>query len=92
MPKVKTREVVGMLRSVNSQRTPYKPYGYDLDFSEGIGGDMVYVSMEIPEECIVREGTGYVVIDLKGMNAILRTLADSVDELDREYKKKVGLG
>ncbi len=88
--KEPTVRVNGLLTRVSSQRTPYKPYGYELSFDNGFSA--VYVEVEVPEKSIIsstKEGDReYLTVDLNGLKAILKQTADAVDELEKEYKDK----
>lgn len=91
----KTRTLRALLTNVSSQRTPYKPYGYSLDFSRSIDpvlAKTVFVEVEIPEEFVLQEEDEALVVSLNGLAAILQATADSVDELDRTYLKKLQKG
>jgi hypothetical protein len=90
-PKIK--HIRGTLQSVSSSRVQYKPYGYELSFDPTYAGAVgVVVEMDIPAELVLEEGTGYVVVGLDGLNAILEVTADSLDKLDAAYKKKIQKG
>jgi hypothetical protein len=92
----KTLLLRGQLTKVSSQRTQYKPYGYELDFAAyALPGPDVFIEVEIEnrEEVVVEEGEytdghPYVVLNLDGLNAILRVTADSIDKLEEEYESR----
>lgn len=91
----KTKLLRGLLTKVSSQRTQYKPYGYEISFDEIYTkvGPRVYVEVEIDADQVVEEGTTedsiqYVVLSLDGLNAILQVTADSIDKLQEEYESR----
>lgn len=92
----KTLLLRGQLTKVSSQRTQYKPYNYELDFtSYNRMAPDVYIEVEVDdrEEVVVEEGEyadgqPYVVLNLDGLNAILRVTADSIDKIQEEYESR----
>lgn len=89
----KVKLIRGMLTSVSSQRTQYKPYHYTLDFAmPSQVGPVIYVEVEVPTDLVVDEGiidgNEFVVLSLDGLNAILQITADSIDKLDEEYQNR----
>jgi len=91
----KNVSIRGVLRSVTSQRVQYKPYGYELCFDGDYGGTKVLVELSISKERIVEQGNRgdqeFVVLDLEGLNVLLEVTADSVDKIDQNYKKRLGV-
>lgn len=88
--KPKMRQIRGVLTSISSQRVEYKPYGYSLSFAEA-PSDPIVIAFDIPEECVIEEPPdGVLVLGLDGLQAILKTTADAIDELNEQYKKQKG--
>ena len=95
----KTRLIRGLLQNVTSQRTQYKPYGYELSFGGASSEPEILIEIEVPASCVVDERKadgdlkfdgGTIVLNLDGLKAILKVTADAIDELDVEYKKSIG--
>lgn len=85
----KVKLVRGALVGFSSERTQYKPYGYNLAFTQEAGcAETILVEMEVPTEHIVQDQDGVVVLSLKGLTVLLAQAADAIDELDEEYKNR----
>ena len=84
-------KIRGLLSNVSSQRIQYKPYSNTLSFSGDGGSTKVLVELSISKERIVEQGDDFVVVDLDGLNVILEVTADSIDRLDQNYKRKLGV-
>jgi hypothetical protein len=63
---------------VTPQRQQYKPYTYELEFSN------VEVELEVPSEGVEKKGQT-VVLNLQGFTAVISQLCDAIDEMHDEY-------
>ena len=70
------------LDHIITDRTEYKPYIAQLS------GQDTYVEIDIPDKEVLEDDDTNVVITANGLAAVLGTVANSIDKMHEDYKKK----